>query len=113
LVQLGKDLEEAGRVSGASWLRTYVSIVIPVLMPVMVLIGTLSFVSAAGATSSLILLASRDTKTLSIVALEYGSAGGGRLEAAGIISLIITALTLCIALPVRHVALRLGVRHDV
>jgi iron(III) transport system permease protein len=112
LVQLGKDLEEAGRVAGASWLRTYVKIVVPVLMPVMVLIGTLSFVSAAGATSSLILLASRETKTLSILALEYGSAGGGRLEAAGIISLIITAMTLCIALPVRAVALRLGVRHE-
>jgi iron(III) transport system permease protein len=113
LVQLGKDLEEAGRVSGAGWLRTYVRIVIPVLMPVMVLVGTLSFVSAAGATSSLILLASRDTKTLSILALEYGSAGGGRLEAAGIISLIITLMTLSIALPVRLIALRWGVRHDV
>jgi iron(III) transport system permease protein len=112
LIQLGKDLEEAGRVAGAGWLRTYVSIVIPVLMPVMVLIGTLNFVSAAGATSSLILLASRETKTLSIVALEYGSAGGGRLEEAGIISLIITLLTLSIALPVRMIALRQGVRHD-
>ena len=112
LVQLARDLEEAGRASGASWLRTYVQIVLPVLMPTMVLIGTLSFVSAAGMTSSIVLLASRDTTTLSLLALQYGAGTGARLEEAGIISLIITALTLSLALPVRLLALRVGVRHD-
>lgn len=112
LVQLAKDLEEAGRVSGAGWLRTYVRIVIPVLMPTMVLIGTLSFVSAAGVTSSIVLLASRETTTLSLLALQDGSGSSARLEEAGIITLIIMALTFCIALPVRLLALRMGVRHD-
>ena len=70
LVQLGQDLEEAGRVSGAGWLRTYVRIVIPVLMPTLILIGMLNFISAASTTSSIILLASRETVTLSLLALE-------------------------------------------
>lgn len=112
LVQLGNDLEEAGRVSGAGWLRTYFRIVIPVLMPTMVLIGMLNFVSAAGVTSSIILLASRDTKTLSILTLELAYGMAGRLEAAGIISLVIMVLTLGLALPMRALALRMGVRHD-
>ena len=81
--------------------------------PAMVLIGTLSFVAAAGVTSSIILLASRDTRTLSVLALQYGSGTSARLEEAGIISLIIMALTLSLALPIRLLAGRMGVRHDV
>src|SRR5262249_15360644 len=33
LVQLGPSLEEAGRVSGAGWWRTYVRVVVPLLAP--------------------------------------------------------------------------------
>jgi len=112
LLQLGASLEEAGRVAGAGWLRTYFRIVIPVLMPTMVLVGMINFVAAAGATSSVVLLASRDTATLSLLALEFG-ASGGLLEEASIISVIITLLTVGVALPMRALALRLGVRHDV
>jgi iron(III) transport system permease protein len=112
LVQLGASLEEAGRVAGAGWLQTYFRIVIPVLMPTMVLVGMINFVAAAGATSSVVLLASRDTSTLSLLALEFG-ASGGLLEEASIISVIITILTVGVALPMRALALRLGVRHDV
>lgn len=111
MVQLGASLEEAGRVAGASWIRTYFRIVIPVLMPTMVLIGMLGFVSAAGTTSTIVLLASRETTTLSLLALQYG-ASGARLEEAGIISLLILFITLSIALPFRMIARRLGVRHD-
>lgn len=112
LLQLGASLEEAGRVAGAGWLRTYFQIVIPVLMPTMVLVGMINFVAAAGATSSVVLLASRDTATLSLLALEFG-ASGGLLEEASIISVIIAVLTIGAALPMRALALRLGVRHDV
>jgi iron(III) transport system permease protein len=112
LLQVGASLEEAGRVSGAGWWRTYFRIVVPVLMPTMVLVGMINFVHAAGATSSIILLASQDTQTLSLLALHYGASRGGQLEEAGIISLIILFLTMAVALPFRHLALRLGVRHD-
>ncbi len=112
LLQLGASLEEAGRVAGAGWFRTYFRIVVPVLMPTMVLVGMINFVAAAGATSSVVLLASRDTTTLSLLALELG-ASGGRLEEASIISVIIALLTVGVALPMRALALRLGVRHDV
>ena len=112
MVQLGNDVEEAGRVAGAGWLRTYFTIVIPLLMPTMVLIGMLNFISAASTTSSIILLASRDTLTLSIIGLEWASPELGRTENAGIISLVIMVYTLVLALIGRYYALKVGLRQD-
>ena len=112
IVQVGNDMEEAARVSGAGWLRTYFTIWIPLLMPTMVLLGTLNFVSAATATSSIILLAGRDTITLSIVALEWASADLGLREPASIVMLHIAVMTLGLAMIARRFGLQLGVRHD-
>jgi hypothetical protein len=72
----------------------------------------MNFVSAAGATGSIILLASRDTMTLSLMALELSSIAVSNREAASIISIFIIALTVIGALIIRYFGLRLGVRHD-
>ena len=81
------------------------------LMPLMVLLATLNFVSAAGATASVILLASRETITLSILALQWASNDIGRFEAAGIVSLHVILLTLGVAALARRFGLNMGVRH--
>jgi iron(III) transport system permease protein len=112
LVQVGADMEEAARVSGAGWIRTYVRIWLPLLMPSLILLAVMNFVSAAGATGSIILLASRDTMTLSLMALELSSVGVSNREAASIISIFIIAITVTGALIVRYFGLRVGVRHD-
>jgi iron(III) transport system permease protein len=112
LVQVGADMEEAARVSGAGWIRTYFRIWLPLLMPSLILLAVMNFVSAAGATGSIILLASRDTMTLSLMALELSSVGVSNREAASIISIFIIAITVTGALIVRTFGLRLGVRHD-
>jgi iron(III) transport system permease protein len=112
LVQVGSDMEEAARVSGAGWIRTYFRIWLPLLMPSLILLAVMNFVSAAGATGSIILLASRDTMTLSLMALELSSVGVSNREAASIISIFIIAITVTGALIVRYFGLRLGVRHD-
>jgi iron(III) transport system permease protein len=111
-VQVGADMEEAARVSGAGWIRTYFRIWLPLLMPTLMLLAVMNFVSAAGATGSIILLASRDTMTLSLMALELSTVGVSNREAASIISIFIIAITIVGALIVRFFALRLGVRHD-
>jgi len=111
-VQLGKDMEESARVAGAGWVRTYFRVVIPVLMPTMVLIGVLNFVAAAGSTASIILLASRDTYTLSLLGLQLADSAVGRREAAGIVSLIIMAMTLGVAWVARAYGFRVGVPHE-
>jgi iron(III) transport system permease protein len=113
LVQVGADMEEAARVAGAGWIRTYFRIWLPLLMPTLMLLAVMNFVSAAGATSSIILLASRETMTLSLMALELSSSAISNREAASIISIFIIAFTVTGALAVRYFGRRLGVRHDV
>jgi len=112
LVQVGADMEEAARVSGAGWMRTYFCIWLPLLMPTLILIAVMNFVSAAGATSSIVLLASRDTMTLSLMALELSSLSVSNREAASIISIFIILFTVAGAMLVRYFGRRLGVRHD-
>jgi iron(III) transport system permease protein len=112
LVQVGKDMEEQARISGAGWLRTYFRVWIPLLMPTWILIGTLNFVTAANTTSSIILLADRSTRTLSILALEFASPDIGMREEASIVSICLIVLTVGIASIARAFGLRLGVQHE-
>ena len=111
IIQVGFDMEEAARVAGAGWFGTYLRIWLPLLMPTLILLGTLNFVIAANTTSSVILLASRDTITLSILALEWASPGRAQREAASIVILHISVLTLGVAIVARSLGLNLGVRH--
>jgi iron(III) transport system permease protein len=112
-VQVGADMEEAARVSGAGWIRTYFKIWLPLLMPSLMLLAVMNFVIAAGATSNIILLASRDTRTLSLMALELSTVGVSDREAASIISIFIIGITLIGAILIRTFGLRVGVRHDI
>ncbi len=112
-VQIGADMEEAARASGAGWFRTYFRIWLPLLMPTLMLLAVFNFVLAAGATANIILLASRDTLTLSLMALELSFGAIANREAASIVSIFILLLTVIVALIVRACGLRLGVRHDV
>jgi iron(III) transport system permease protein len=111
-VQVGKDMEEQARVSGAGWLRTYFRVWIPLLMPTWILIATLNFVVAANTTSSIILIADRSTRTLSILALEFASPDIAMLEEASIISIFLMVLTVGVAGLARAFGLRLGVQHE-
>lgn len=112
IVQIGDEMEEASRVSGAGWWRTYFTIWLPLLMPTLALLSMMNFVTAAGTTSSIILLASRETTTLSLLALEYGSASVGNREAAIVVSMIIIAITSVVAGAIRYVGARHSVRHS-
>ena len=100
-IQIGSEMEEAARISGAGWLRSYITIWIPLLMPTLAVMAMLSFVITSGTTSTIILLASRETTTLSLLALEYGAEGFGNREAATVISLVIIGLTCVIASLIR------------
>jgi ABC-type sugar transport system permease subunit len=99
-------------VSGAGWFRTYFYIWLPLLMPTLVLLAVFNFVLAAGATGNIILLASRDTLTLSLMALELSTVGVSNREAASIVSIFILLLTVVVAVVVRAIGLRIGIRHD-
>jgi iron(III) transport system permease protein len=110
-LQIGNEMEEAARVAGAGWLSAYVTIWLPLLMPTLAVMAMWSFVIASGTTSTIILLASRDTTTLSLLALEYGAEGVGNREAATVISLVIIGITCVIASAIRAFGLRQSVQH--
>ena len=111
-LQMGEDMEEAARIAGAGWFYTYFKIWLPLISPTMVLMGVLNFVIAAGSTGSVILLASRETVTLSLLALEYMTTStGSAREVAGIISLFIVAMTAGLALIARWVGFQAGVQN--
>ena len=109
IVQIGQDMEDASRIAGAGWIRTYWRIWIPLMMPTMLMLAVMNFVNAAGATSSIILLADRGTMTLSIMTLDMGVRG--RYEEASIMSIILIVMTMGVTLLARTYGLAVGVRH--
>jgi iron(III) transport system permease protein len=109
-IQLGKELEEASRMSGAGFWRTYVRVVLPLMAQTMVLVGVIKFMFAAQQTSSIILLATSETRTLSLLALDQVAAG--YREVASITVIFIMLLTLGIALIARSFGLKVGIRAD-
>ena len=109
-VQLGNELEEASRMSGAGFWRTYLKVVFPLMAQTMVLVAVLKFMFAAQQTSSIILLATSETRTLSLLALDQVAAG--YREVASITVIFIMLLTLGVALVARSFGLKVGIRAD-
>ena len=109
-VQLGKELEEASRMSGAGFWRTYLRVVIPLMAQTMVLVGIVKFMFAAQQTSSIILLATSESRTLSLLALDQVAAG--YREVASITVIFIMGLTLGVAIIARFFGLKVGIRAE-
>jgi len=107
-VQLGQELEEASRMSGAGFWRTYFTVVLPLMAQTMILIAVLKFLFAARSASSVILLATSETRTLALLALDQIAAG--YRESASITVLLIVLLTTGLALVARIFGLKVGIR---
>jgi iron(III) transport system permease protein len=99
MIQLGSELEEASRVSGASWFYTFRRAVLPPLAPVLVLVATLNFVSASRDVSSIILLASGESRTLALLQLDYMVAP--YWESATVVAVVMTIISTGVALAAR------------
>src|SRR5690606_33842779 len=108
MLQLGAGLEEAARTSGASWWYTFRKIVVPILMPTLVLVGIINFIGAIRNVASVVLLAANDTKTLSLLQIDYIT--DGLTESAAVLSVIMIALTTGVAFLARLSGLRVGLR---
>ena len=109
-VQLGKELEESSRMSGAGFWRTYLRIVFPLMAQTMVLVGVIKFMFAAQHNSAIILLATSETRTLSLLALDQVAAG--YREVASITIIMVTLLTLGLAIVARSFGLKVGIRAE-
>jgi iron(III) transport system permease protein len=108
LVQFSFELEEAAKIGGGGWWHVYQHVVLPLLTPVLLLVGAVSFISAARNVSTVALLATSGTRPLSLLQLDFMVEG--RYEAAAVVGVIVVLLTTGIALVARIFGLRLGVR---
>jgi iron(III) transport system permease protein len=109
MMQLGHELEEASRVTGATWWHTFTRIVLPIMVPVLLLVGVMNFIGAARDVASVALLATADTKTLALLQLDYMVEG--RYEAGAVASLVVVIMSTGLALLARGFGLRIGIRN--
>ncbi len=108
MMQLGSDLEEAARISGGNWFSTYCLIVLPLVKPALLTIGLVTFISAARNISTLVVLGRGESRTLSLLMLDY--AAGGEFEKATVVAAIIVILVTGAALLARAMGGQLSVR---
>ena len=94
--QISRDLEEAARVSGASWLTVYVRVFLPLLAPTAVTIWLLAFASSIRDIGTSVLLYSPQSRPLSILMLEYSFSG--ELERGSAAGILITGLVMALML---------------
>lgn len=109
MIQLGKELEESSRVLGASWIRTFRSIVVPILAPTFVAVGVLTFLSALRSIQTVVLLYSGKSRTLSILMLEHYI--GLSPEKGMVIGVMITFIVIVVALIARAFGLKVGMKN--
>jgi iron(III) transport system permease protein len=109
MLQLGPELEEASRASGASWFETLWRVVLPLIAPTVVVVGVLGFSFAARTTGSVALLATATNQPLSM--LQLTMAASSQYGPASVVGVFLMLLTVGAALVARVVAPRLeGVR---
>jgi len=106
LLQLGADLEESARVSGASWGYTYRRVLLPLLAPIAAAVGLMNFGSALTSISTPVLLYSHQSRPLAILLLEYSFTG--ELERAAALGLLITVIIGVMMLVGRKLGLQLA-----
>lgn len=105
-LQLGAELEEAARVTGASWAYTYRRILLPLVAPVAAAVGLVNFGNALTSISTPVLLYSAQSRPLSILLLEYSFTG--EIERASALGLLMTAMVCLMMLVGRSLGLRLS-----
>lgn len=111
MMQLGSELEEASRISGASWSYTYLRIVCPLLLPAFLTVGLVIFISAARDISTIVLLATGRTRTLSVLMLDFATEA--EFEKATVVAVLIVLVVVVAALIARAFGGQLGARSGV
>ncbi len=107
-IQLAKELEEASWTCGAGFWRTYLKVLFPLTAQTLILIAVLKFVFAARNTSHIILLATSETRTLALLALDQ--IASGYPEIASITILLVVLFSTGVALVARFFGLQVGIR---
>jgi iron(III) transport system permease protein len=107
-MQVNRELEEASTTCGSRRAGTLLRIDVPILAPMLVAVGLMTFVTAVNEVSGVVLLASTDTRTLSLMSLDYLVGARLNKEAAAVITTIMILLCIGVALGARAFGINLG-----
>jgi iron(III) transport system permease protein len=69
--QIGPELEEASSTAGASWAEYFRRILLPLLRPTVISVAIIVFISAVRDIPTVIFLSTHETRTLSLLMLDY------------------------------------------
>jgi iron(III) transport system permease protein len=109
--QIAVELEQSSRVCGAGQMRTFFSIVLPLIRPMLVSIFVIVFISALRDISTIIFLASAKSETLSLLMMQFATSSN--LEAGAVIGVITTGIVVVVALLARRFGLQVSAqRYD-
>lgn len=108
LMQISKELEEASLVCGSGWLQSQRKIHLPILMPMFLAVFLITFVTAINEISAVVLLASTDTRTLSLLSLGYIAGSVSSKESAACVTTVMIVLSLGVAFLARLFGVRMG-----
>jgi iron(III) transport system permease protein len=92
VLQISNELEEASKASGASWLTGFRRILLPLLKPTMLAVGIIVFISAARDIPTVIFLATHQSRTLSLLMLDY--IADANMEKAAVLGVFLVFLIL-------------------
>lgn len=107
-IQIGQDIEEAARISGGSWLHAYRHVLLPIMAPTVVTVALVTFVAAVRDISRIVLLAGSNNRPLSLLQLDL--IRDESLEAAAVVGVVITVITVGVAIVAQVVASRISIR---
>lgn len=103
-MQISSELEEASKVSGASWLTGFRRILFPLLTPTFFAVGLIVFISAVRDVPTVIFLATYRSRTISLLMLDYIVAAN--TEKAAVVGVFIVFLIFAVLFAARLFGLK-------
>ena len=106
LRQIDPSLEEAARITGASWLQTIRLVLLPIARPGLIVAFLLVFIPALGELSATILLYTGGTETIAVAIFRLNDLG--QLEVVAALAVFMLAVILAVSLTLNWLAGRYG-----
>jgi iron(III) transport system permease protein len=108
MVQLHRELEEAGSAAGASWWRTFRRVTLPLLRPGLVAAWLYIFIVSVRELGASVLLTNQDTQVLAVTIFEQYEVG--QLGMVASLSVMLIVALVIIVTVVQRVSSRFGIR---
>ena len=105
-LQLGADLEEAGRVNGGSFWFTLRHILLPLMLPAIAVVAVMVFGSVSRQVGSIVLLTTGESEPLSVLQMGYLMAED--YSAASVVGSLLVAMGVLLAVLVRRSSQQFG-----